>query len=141
MASTCTTELCNRVLELMKKGKTQQEVCAEVGVAPCTFIEWRNPKSPQYEPEFAAMFERAKLFQFAWWEKKGRCNLKVKDFNITLYALFMANMFGWRGSSSKDDQAMEEIREISDGHRQVPIGGSEFYHSDRSEGVRYESCP
>jgi transposase-like protein len=112
MANTCTSEMCQRVIELMKEGWTQEEVCADLGVNPKTFRRWRDKNGAHYEREFDEAFEIAKMHQFAWWVRKGRMNLTNKEFQTPLFALYMANMFRWRSAASKEDEVMEELREI-----------------------------
>ena len=120
MANTCTKEICDKLIELMGYGWTNEEVCAELGFDKKTFWNWRNKGGPHYEEDFAKAYEKAELKQFSWWARRGRDNIgNGKDFNTSLYALFMANMFGWRGASSKDDEVMEELREIKE---QLGIG-------------------
>jgi hypothetical protein len=115
MANTCTKEICDKLIELMSRGYTQHEVAAEVGVSLTSFRNWRTKGGPHYEEDFAKAFERAKLKQFSWWVRRGRDNIgEGKEFNTALYALFMANMFKWRGASSKDDEVMEELCEIKE---------------------------
>jgi hypothetical protein len=107
MANTCTKEICDRLIDLMSQGYTQDEVCAEVGVSPKSFQNWRTA--------FAKANEKAKLKQFSWWARRGRDNIgEGKDFNTPLFALYMANMFRWRRAGSKDDEVMEELREIKE---------------------------
>jgi hypothetical protein len=90
-------------------------VCAEVGFSPKTFQNWRTKGGPHYEEDFAKAYERAKLKQFSWWARRGRDNIgEGKDFNTPLFALYMANLFRWRGAASKDDEVMEELREIKE---------------------------
>jgi hypothetical protein len=115
MANTCTKEICDKLIELMSQGYTQDEVCAEVGVSPKSFLNWRTKGGPHYEEDFAKAYERAKIKQYSWWVRRGRDNIMDgKDFNTPLFGLYMANMFGWRSAASKDDAVMEELREIKE---------------------------
>jgi hypothetical protein len=115
MANTCTKEICDKLIELMSQGYTQEEVCAEVGITRQSFRNWRTKGGPHYEEDFAKAYERAKLKQFSWWARRGRDNIgEGKDFNTPLFSLYMANMFRWRGAASKDDEVMEELREIKE---------------------------
>lgn len=115
MANTCTKEICDKLIELMSQGYTQDEVCAEVGVSVRAFQNWRTKGGPHYDEDFSNAYERAKLKQFSWWARRGRDNIgEGKGFNTPLFSLYMANMFGWRGAASKEDEAMEEIRKIKE---------------------------
>jgi hypothetical protein len=98
----------------MKEGWTQEEVCAEIGVVPKTFRNWRDKNGPHYEREFDEAFEIAKMHQFSWWARRGRASLENKQFQVPLFGLYMANMFGWRSAASKEDAVMEELREIKE---------------------------
>jgi hypothetical protein len=115
MANTCTKEICDKFIEMMSQGFTQDETCAEIGVHPSTFWRWRQVGGPHYDEEFSNAYQIAKLKQFSWWARLGRENIgRGKDFNTPLYALFMANMFNWRSAASKDDEVMEELRGIKE---------------------------
>jgi hypothetical protein len=115
MANTCNKLICDKLIELMSQGYTQDEVCAAVGVNPSTFWRWRQIDGPYYDEEFAQAYEIAKVKQYSWWLRKGRSNLmNGKDFNTPLFTLFMANMFNWRSAASKDDEVMEELRGIKE---------------------------
>jgi hypothetical protein len=107
MANTCTSQLCEVVVELMREGLTQDEVCAAVDKTAETFIEWRNPKGQYYEPEFEKAYRKGKTLQKAWWLRKGRTSLENKEFNTALFGLYMSNMFGWRSGASRDDEALQ----------------------------------
>jgi transposase len=72
MANTCTTEICQKVIALMKEGLTQQEVCAEIGIGARTIRDWKDKRSPQYEKEFDEAYQEGKMYQQAWWLKTGR---------------------------------------------------------------------
>jgi hypothetical protein len=88
MANTCTKEICQKVVALMKEGMTQKEVCAEIGVVPLTFRNWRDKKGPHYEKDFDEAYEKGKMYQEAWWLRAGRANLGCgKDFNTPLFGL------------------------------------------------------
>jgi hypothetical protein len=102
MANTCTTEICQKVIALMKEGMTQQEVCAEIGIGARTIRDWKDKRSPQYEKEFDEAYQEGKMYQEAWWLKAGRANLGCgKNFNTSLFGLYMANLFGWRSGASR----------------------------------------
>jgi hypothetical protein len=75
MANTCTKEICDKLIELMSRGYTQDEVCAEVGVSLTSFRNWRTKGGPHYEEDFAKAYEKAKLKQFSWWARRGRDNI------------------------------------------------------------------
>jgi len=47
------------------------------------------------EYEFSETVKRCGDKCRVWWEANGRCNLKDKDFNPTLWYMNMKNRFGW----------------------------------------------
>lgn len=115
MANSCTKEICDTLIEMMRGGATQIEVCARVGVTKQTFLNWRKKGGPHYEKDFDEAYQKAKVLQESWWIQRGRDNIgNGEDFNTPLFGLYMANMFGWRGSGSKDDEAMQEIRKLKE---------------------------
>jgi hypothetical protein len=115
MANTCTTEICQKVIALMKEGMTLKEVCAELGIGYRTLKEWKGKKGRYYEKEFDEAYQEGKMYQEAWWLGAGRANLGAgKDFNTPLFGLYMANMFGWRSGASRDDEALQEIRKMKE---------------------------
>lgn len=115
MATTCNTDICKRLVELMKLGWTQEEVCAELGYTSETFIEWRNPDGKYYEPEFAQAYKRAKTYQKAWWDRFGREHMADNKINTALYALFRANLHRWGSGSDKNDA----LRKMDDRARRI----------------------
>jgi hypothetical protein len=75
MANGCTTEICEKVLALMKEGLMLEERCAQIGVSRKTLYNWRDKKGPHYEKEFDEAYQLGKTHQAAWWLKTGRSNL------------------------------------------------------------------
>lgn len=92
----------NDVLELYKVGASDVEVKALI-------YQWRGSFSndlwerwmADYQ-EFSETIKMGKMLSHAWWEKEGRTNLKVKDFNYTGWYMNMKNRFGWMDKSQTD---------------------------------------
>jgi hypothetical protein len=97
-----------RVIDMMSQGLTKTEAGAVLGVHLQTFRRWSDPRGEYYKPEFAEALDMAKTASLAWWIDKGMDNLNSRDFNTPLYALFMANMHGWRSPSKKRNEEIEE---------------------------------
>jgi hypothetical protein len=113
MANTCTREICTNLIELMGRGYTQDQVCAEVKIHPDTFVEWRREGGPNYEKEFADAYKEAKVLQKAWWDRYGVDHMEDRNFQTGLYTLFRLNMRHWKGQGrSKEDELMEELSQI-----------------------------
>ena len=71
--------------------------------------EWRGKFSNDLwdrwmkdEPEFSETIKTGKLLSEAWWNKEGRTNLKIRDFNYTGWYMQMKNRFGWKDTQQID---------------------------------------
>jgi hypothetical protein len=99
----------------MKEGLMLEEICTEIGVTRKTLYNWRDPRNGAYNQEFADAYEMGKTHQEAWWLRFGRANIvSGRKFNTPLFALYMANKFGWRGGANREDEALQEIRKIKE---------------------------
>jgi hypothetical protein len=105
-------EMCGELIKLMAQGWTKTEVATALGVHRQTLRRWVNPQGEYYQPEFAEAMSKGMTACGAWWEGEGRDNLMNRNFNTGLFALMMANMFGWRSASKRKTQIEEEIESI-----------------------------
>ena len=82
----------DRVIELGKKGKSIEQICADLNTPVRTLYEWRD----RY-PEFSQALSDAKDFEQAWWESQAHAYMvETKDgpkLNATLWSRSMAARF------------------------------------------------
>ena len=81
------------VLSLYKKGASDVEVKAQIyqwlgSFSASLWIRWLKE-----EPAFSTTIKTGKMLSQNWWEKNGRTNLKVKEFNTRLWTVNMNNRF------------------------------------------------
>lgn len=88
-------EMCAKVIELMREGRSKTEVAAELGICWDTLNHWQ-----ENNPEFSAAIKAGQRLSEAWWEKIARENLiyspRGTQLNATLWYMNMKNRFGWR---------------------------------------------
>ena len=95
------TEMCDKVIELGKKGASRFEMCLELDIHHSTLLDWEANK-----PEFSEALKNAELYSHGWWSKYGRLGIfgQTDGFNATGYIFNMKNRFSkyW-----KDKQEVE----------------------------------
>lgn len=85
-----TTECCEAVIALGRKGLSRAQIAAALDVARSTMQEWEKK-----HVEFAAAMARARDVALAWWEDAGQLGLTMgKEFNATAFIFQMCNRFG-----------------------------------------------
>lgn len=84
--------MCQILINEMKEGASQTEVCATLGISEDTFYNWK--KDPK-KPEFSEAIKVGNGLSSAWWQRMGRKNLENKEFNATLWYMNMKNRHGW----------------------------------------------
>ena len=80
------------IIELMEKGASKVEVCAELGICTDTLYEWCKDSDKK---EFSDTIKRGEDLSNAWWERNGRVNLHSTTFNSSLWYMNMKNRFKW----------------------------------------------
>ncbi|MBW2610684.1 MAG: hypothetical protein JRC68_10135 [Deltaproteobacteria bacterium] len=83
-------EHCDVVVNLMKKGWSKVEVCAQLEIDYHTFLSWQEKHKP-----FLQSVKRGDKLSEAWWMGKGRISLNDSTFNSTLWYMNMKNRHGW----------------------------------------------
>jgi Helix-turn-helix domain of resolvase len=108
-----TKDLCEKVIPLLKKGASIEEIGLELGIGYSTIYEYM-----ERHPEFAEAIKKGREFSKGWWMKEGRTNLKDKDFSSTLWYMNMKNRFGWTDrqennitATVKQEDILEELEE------------------------------
>lgn len=88
-------EMCERVIELGREGKTLAEMASDLDVDRATINDWAKTK-----PEFSRAIKAGIDAAQAWWESQGRLATfgGIDGFNATSYIFQMKNRFkeDWR---------------------------------------------
>jgi hypothetical protein len=85
---------CQRVIELGKQGYSPCQIACELETDRETIIGWTTGKgSGEDGPRFATSLARAKLYEQAWWEERGRKGLDDRHFNAHLWVKIMTCRF------------------------------------------------
>ena len=96
-------EMCETVIELMKDGASKCEVAAKLEIDESTLYAWTKENE-----EFSKTIKRGEQLSKAWWQERGRLELKNKDFSYTGWYMNMKNRFGW-----SDKQETKETDKFS----------------------------
>ena len=98
--------ICDKVINLMKKGYSQEVISAHLGVNVNTFQKWMG------KGEFRMAVEEGKRYSQLWWETQGILAVqgKIKGFNSAVWIFNMKNRFGWR---DKQEITGDEDKPIS----------------------------
>lgn len=90
-------DMCERVIEAGKAGKSVAWMAAELEVSKDSLYEWAK-----VHPEFSDAFTRARLESQRWWEDMGQENMLLKPgegtMNASIWSRSMAARFpeDWR---------------------------------------------
>lgn len=102
-------EMLPKIIEIMKEGASQVEVCGLLGISHDTLHRWKKEI-----PEFSDTISHGIMLSNCWWEKKGRKNLENKDFSATLWYMNMRNRFDWRDKTSHDHSGKVTLESLLD---------------------------
>lgn len=104
------SEMCPRIIELMKEGAALCEVAADIGINKNTISAWC-----QKYPEFSRTIEEGKALSEAWWYRTGRENMHSDSFIAVLWFYNMKNRFGWRDKTdvTSDNKAIDQSTKIA----------------------------
>lgn len=80
--------MCDVFVEMSSRGCSRIEFCAQVGIDYSTFLDYQRK-----HPVFSQAVKRGLQLCQAWWERKGRENMGVKEFNYTGWYMNMKNRF------------------------------------------------
>ena len=84
--------MCKRVVDLMREGKSQAQVCAELDIGTTTLERWMVDHE-----DFRGAVTRATTLSEAEWEKIGQEMARgERQGNATVWIFNMKNRFGWR---------------------------------------------
>lgn len=84
--------ICEKVINLMKKGYSEAVIAAHLGVTVITYNKWKD------KGEFRMAIEEGKVHSQLWWETQGikAVQGQIKGFNSAVWIFNMKNRFGWR---------------------------------------------
>ena len=93
-------EMCETVIELMREGASQEEVCGHLDISRETFYRWKEENQ-----EFSDTVKRGIQLSQSWWEREGRISLRDREFNYTGWYMNMKNRFYWtdKPKTKKDE--------------------------------------
>lgn len=95
---------CEKVIELGKKGKSFEQIAAQLDVSYRTLCRWRD----EHE-EFCHALEEAKAHEMAWWEEQAQAYLvnvyQGNSINASLWSRSMAARF----PNKYSDRVKQEI--------------------------------
>lgn len=87
-------EFCQIALDVLKKGGSIVQVCAELEISRETFYDWNNPESPRFKDIFSDTIKLGLMLSQSWWEKQGQIStFNSEGFNATSYIFTMKNRF------------------------------------------------
>lgn len=81
-------DLCERVIELGREGKSYEQISAAIDVPRSTMDSWAR-----VHPEFSAALTRAKELEHNWWEEVGQSALFADKFQHSVWAKSMSARF------------------------------------------------
>jgi orotate phosphoribosyltransferase-like protein len=106
------SEFCDRVVEWGRQGKSRGWMASQLDVSHQTILTWESKHA-----DFLEAMERAQAHAQAHWEDLGHDNIKLRDFNSSVWSRSMAARFPkhWRektaivGGDADDRPVQQEI--------------------------------
>ena len=104
-------EMCDQVVELMKDGASLDEVSGVLDISLETMNQWGKENGQYFKESFSESLKKGKRLSQAWWEREGRTNLKIKEFNYVGWYMNMKNRFGWRDKQEVKQDVTQSIHQ------------------------------
>lgn len=100
------SEMCEKVIELMKGGASRHTVALELNVDYQTLLNWEE----KYKEFFDALKIGTSLSR-GWWEKKAQESIADKDVNATILIFNLKNRFreAWNDTMKKEIETKSEV--------------------------------
>lgn len=83
-----TPDMCDRLVELGKKGASQKMMWADLGISKSTADAWKKK-----HPEFAEALDLALVHSQAYWEREMLANVGNKAFNSRIAEIALRGQF------------------------------------------------
>lgn len=105
-------EMCDRVIELGKKGKSITQIAAALGVSRKTVYQWVGEDG---HPEFAEAMEIARTESQNWWEDVAQERMiSGEPWNSATWIFNMKNRFGWRDKTEHSGDPQKPVQVVLD---------------------------
>ena len=105
---------CALLVDMMKQGKSYQQVAAEIGVSKVTMWRWRDK-----HPDFDEACQLGSVQSCAWWENEAMSGLHDKDKPKHWATMMMYTMkcrfkdFGYHDKTEQTIEVTNKVEEMS----------------------------
>lgn len=108
-------EICEKVLDLFKQGKSIRQICLILDISKSTFYLWKE----EHE-EFSDTINEGLDFSQGWWEEQGQQGLwfsnieGAEKLNYTGWFMNMKNRFkqDWRDKQPEEEEKEKEPQKV-----------------------------